>query len=124
MKTTNYENSKKLKEIGFKADTNFYWYCYDKGEECRHISEADGRGDIKSFDLETILEALPKKIKPNGVTCRFEMFSFRDDSENELFSVGYMITRNFSVSSTKDESLADTAARLLILLIEKRVVKL
>ena len=28
MEITNYEISKKLKEAGFDAETDFYWYCY------------------------------------------------------------------------------------------------
>ena len=46
MKTTNYEISKKLKEAGFEAETS--------------ISMAmDGTIDYLSYDLETILNALP-----------------------------------------------------------------
>ena len=50
-KTTSYEISKKLAEIGFKAETDrLAWDVYS------------GRGEdpFPAFDLETILEALPK----------------------------------------------------------------
>jgi len=43
MKTTSYEISKKLKEAGFEAETDFYWYCYDNGRAMRHVADADGK---------------------------------------------------------------------------------
>ena len=61
--TTNFEISKKLKEIGFEAETDIYWYCYDNGQAMRHVADADGKGNVKSYDLGTILDALPLVIE-------------------------------------------------------------
>jgi len=120
MKTTSYEISKKLAKIGFKAESNFYWYCYDRGDDLRHISEADGAGNFKSYDLETILEALPKKYGYNNHLGVYPA------------GVGYLVCdcsltteagRAEFVYRENNESLADTAALLLILLHEKGLLE-
>jgi hypothetical protein len=138
MKTTSYEISKKLKEAGFEAETNFYWYCYDNGREMRHIADADGKGDVEAYDLETLLDALPESIqykkykssdwyylflrapsrfsetnKTLGYYC--ECHEYRDN-----YSMGNGI---FEVSKlSPNESLADTAGRMWLLLKEKGLI--
>ena len=112
MKTTNYEISKKLKEAGFEAETDFYWYCYDKGQEMRHIADADGKGNVKAYDLETILDALPKINKQEKAYSTL------------LCSGGIVYTDDdyISVGKEKNESLADTAGKMWLLLKEKGLV--
>lgn len=107
-KTTNYEISKKLKEAGFEAETDFYWYCYDKGQEMRHIADADGKGNVKAYDLETILDALPKINKQEYLLCSGGIVYTDDD---------YIL-----VGKEKNESLADTAGKMWLLLKEKGLV--
>lgn len=108
MKTTSYEISKKLKEAGFEAETDFYWYCYDKGREMRHIADADGKGNVKAYDLETILDALPKINKQEYLLCSGGIVYLNDDY--------------ISVGKEKNESLADTAGKMWLLLKEKGLV--
>ncbi len=108
MKTTSYEISKKLKEAGFEAETDFYWYCYDKGQEMRHIADADGKGNVKAYDLETILDALPKINKQEYLLCSGGIVYLNDDY--------------ISVGKEKNESLADTAGKMWLLLKEKGLV--
>jgi hypothetical protein len=118
-KTTNYEISKKLAEIGFRAETGFYWYEYDKGEEMRYIADADGAGKYKAYDLETLLDALPKKLKKYGELGTL----FRSG-----FILGYNL-QNFDDLSQllqyqrQGESLADTAGLLIIWLYEENLIK-
>lgn len=109
MKITSYEISKKLKEAGFEAETDFYWYCYDKWQEMRHIADADGKGNVKAYDLETLLYALPKINKQEYLLCSGGIVYLNDDY--------------ISVGKEKNESLADTAARLLIKLYNAGFVK-
>jgi hypothetical protein len=64
MKTTNFEISKKLKEAGFKAETDYYWVECEEGIICVNayvFSDYMSGGEklCESFDLETILDALP-----------------------------------------------------------------
>ena len=143
MKTTSYEISKKLKEAGFKAETNFYWYrYYDDGLCMRHIADADGKGDVEAYDLETILDALPDSItreyksKEDGEIKEFKerliiekeeiRYSCDDienaDDVNRYFNeYGYMeeiiVFKKFN-----DNSLADTAGKMWLMLKEKGLI--
>lgn len=143
MKTTSYEISKQLKEAGFDAETNFYWYCYDNGREMRHIADADGKGDVEAYDLETLLDALPDSItreyksKEDGEVREFrerliikkeeiryscDDIENADDANRYYQEYGYM--QDISLfKKFNDNSLADTAGRLLLLLHEKNLIK-
>lgn len=106
MKTTNFEISKKLKEAGL---------------------EADGKGNVKAYDLETILDALPSVIEREGSgnNIYFKMNKNRvwyenscncDSSEYCPVNIYYRIDRQ------KNESLADTAGKMLIKLYEAGII--
>ena len=125
-KTTNYEISKKLAEIGFKAKAEKCW------AKIRHsvLSEFDlvnldfavpQNCDewVLSYDLETLLDALPKKLKNYGEL-------------GTLFSSGFILgynLPNFDDLSQllqyqrQGESLADTAGLLIIWLYEENLIK-
>jgi len=115
-KTTNYEISKKLAEIGFNQQTDFYWYCYDDGKGVRHIADADGKGNFKSYDLETLFDALPETIRNNEELNlkKNEIGYFFWDSDEIFCSIG--------AHKQENESLADTAGRLIILLESKNLI--
>lgn len=140
MKTTSYEISKKLKEIGFKVESDYLWF--EEGQAIRvgdwinpinkierHNKEkitylSNNHRSCFAYDLETILEALPSIIQDiaRPVYC-LEM-------DNNM-SFGYVyrpidddINFKYKIDVRRDDkSLADTAARLLILLHEKGLVK-
>jgi len=114
MKTTSYEISKKLAEIGFKTATSV---CKT---EKKYSIETREDPCYLSYDLETILEALPNFIENgNGtgnclvVDVAFGEIHYEGDCENDAL---------FITTTRKNESLADTAARLLILLHEKGLI--
>ena len=139
---TNFEISKKLKEAGFEAETDFYWYCYDNGLAMRHVADADGIGNVKSYDLETILDALPDSItreyksKENGEVKKFrekliiEKNKIRyscddienaDDANRYFQEYGYM--QDIGVFKKFDEdSLADTAGKMWLELKKKNLL--
>jgi len=93
MKVTSYEISKQLAEAGFKGETNT-------------TKARLGTRDYPAFHLETILEKLPKN------------YLLRSDWMECFLCGAFHVTRR-----QEDESLADTAARLLILLHEKGLIK-
>jgi len=95
-KTTNYQISKKLAEIGFRAETS------------TSISMLETK-DYSSYDLETLLDALPEINKQLPLIC----FS----------GITYLDPVNIGLSRNKNESLADIAGRMLILLHEKNLIK-
>lgn len=119
MKVTNYEISKKLKEIGFKAETEINWVEYQKYDRDKEIItwHDDQRLETwetvnslcRAYDLETLISALPKSI-----IYIEESFHFREYSDSYIA---------FSLSKVGEESLADCAARMLILLYEKGLIK-
>lgn len=133
MKTTSFEISKRLKEIGFEAYTEFYHIadenCLSRGidsddYEVKYLNIEDLHILRKSFyysayDLETLLDFLPKSINTN--TCSFEEYlqlNIDQMSYQNAFSTNYIC-----VDREENESLADVAGRLLILLHEKEIIK-
>lgn len=124
MKTTNYENSKKLAEIGFKAET--------KNEVYNENYVVNGEEPLPSYDLETLLEALPKEIELDRDNNFKEGFLKLQYGRWHIKGIGYFCAEDapiylggeiaLAVSFEGNESLADTAARLLILLHEKNII--
>ena len=139
MKTTSYEISKKLKEIGFsKKSHQFYWVKYKndimpqepKLEHWEKIAYTLEREEFPAYDLETLLEALPKYVARNSDTCG-EKNSLQVcvaskqiyyDDDLGIYK-GYRDLKQLFFTTTIDnESLADTAGRLLIKLFEAGIV--
>ena len=105
-KTTNYEISKKLEEIGFNKETNFY---YRKNDKELFINTPPNlkypeEFFLKSYDLETLLDALPDII--GGCLMIYKEGMYYQESMIE-------------VAKLENESLADTAGRLIIKLHKK-----
>ena len=145
MKTTNYELSKKLFGIGFKAETDKLWVETSFGRsvprsiqlltsdqfyysiECYRIDyepHLKPKKLCRAYDLETILEALPGFLDGNEGGefnhCSLELsIGYGQISYSGILNGGL----NIIINKTRDESLADTAARLLILLHEKDLIE-
>ena len=81
MKTTNYEISKKLHELGFGINnTSLFGWFSKKAKTVGRWIVADGikevyNFDFYSFDLETILEALPAFVKYENEIYHFWMWN-------------------------------------------------
>jgi len=124
MKVTSFQISKKLSEIGFFAETEFYWVETEKGrKQVDYVEYEVGTfyGEwkyTKAFDLETILEALPMGL--DMFDGRFVLIiDQRSFFAYANFDKG---TQILQIIKQQDESLADTAARLLITLQEKDLI--
>jgi hypothetical protein len=121
-KTTNYEISKKLAEIGFDKETNFYFteIAPDKFK-AEYYSNNNKYFLLKSYDLEILINALPEKIKVGIDRTPQSKFYF------DKISFGYAkepkIEFQFYCRIQENESLADTAGRMIILLHEKNLIK-
>ena len=107
-KTTSYEISKKLKEAGFEAETEYYWHAINDKIELHHVARA-GLGDVKAYDLETILDALRQTRKRIMIVGKSDNWGINFDYE-------------FNKYSQENESLADTAGRMWLLLKEKGLI--
>ena len=120
MKTTNFEISKKLYELGFDKETIFYYRISDRAffintpPDLKNVKEHF----LKSYDFETILEVLPKYI--NGAKTMFNEMLFI--TKSSLF-YGYQ-ARLYWTKKEPDESLTDCASRLLIKLIDDKIINL
>lgn len=149
MKTTNLEISKKLKEIGFDAETFFFWTKapkLTKTDKDRYVIALANNVDISkenemfpAYHLETLIEALPEQI-----TTEFKHFDTNefmefeetlkiyksgiryshneDDIDYIRTNYGYYSTFDLNVNEWEGESLADTAGRLLIQLSEAGII--
>jgi len=119
-KTTNFEISKKLAEIGFDKETNFYFteIAPDKFK-AEYYTNNKKYFLLKSYNLETLLDALPKSLK-----SKLELRIWFD--ENNAY-IGYQNFEGFdkalNLEQQENESLADTAGRLIILLESKNLIK-
>jgi hypothetical protein len=122
IKTTNYEISKQLAEIGFDKETNFYFteIAPDKFK-AEYYTNNKKYLLLKSYDLETLLEALPNFIENgNGtenclvVDVAFGEIHYEGDCENATL---------FITTTRENESLADTAGRLIIELYNNNFIK-
>lgn len=119
MKVTSYEISKALHKAGFKVETDFIWSTSFSDEQkppalfYHHHSVSRLSDSIAAYDLETILEALPTRlIRENS----------RNPTTQEIVLKKNSIRYGESSYLTKrseNESLADTAARLLLMILEK-----
>jgi hypothetical protein len=140
MKTTSYKISKQLAEAGFKAKTDFCWYRYNNldgspnielsyiGDNCDMDSKPmqpplDERATL-CFDLETILEALPRFIKCGGYSyCLIFWFGggwlYYELIEEPTEGIDFF---KLEIEKDKNESLADTAARLWLQLKENGII--
>jgi hypothetical protein len=129
MKTTNYEISKKLAEIGFRAECSYFYFHSDNNDYEASYLEAFGYDKISdcdiedkyypSYNLETLLDVLPKSLK-----SKLELRIWYDKKSTYI---GYQNFEGFdkalNLKQQENESLADTAGRLIILLHEKNLIK-
>lgn len=113
MTTTNFEISKKLAEIGFSRQA--FWVWTSKDCCCPFETHLDG---FRAYDLETLLDALPRFINPH------------EELSITKSCIGYFeeesivcLNTNAICEKQLNESLADTAGRLIIELYEKNLIK-
>ena len=132
MKVTNLETSRKLIEIGFGAETDFTWNreiinCGNLSKEHIFIKYNNGwsSGDkiCPCYDLETIVDMFPLKIGGYG----YFSIGARKDNPSMPFAIGYNLECDedygmLFCDQIEGESLATTAAKLLIMLHEKGLI--
>lgn len=126
MKTTSYEISKKLHQAGFKP----------KNEEDRIWNYKGQQRDLyPAYDLETIIEALPKFLSGEQLEIEEDSCYYSDQTplvlsySGKIAEFAYLVysedwDTRFEIQQEEGESLADTAARLLLLLHKKGIIKL
>ena len=103
-KTTSYEISKKLEEAGFSRQPFWIW----TSEQCCAPYQTNYDG-FRSYDLETILDALKQTGKRIMIVVKNDNWGINFDYE-------------FNKYSQENESLADTAGRMWLMLKEKGII--
>ena len=147
-KTTSYKISKQLKEAGFEAETDYNFIERNNQKvflrNIKELTDIELMNEIgvfiKSYDLETLLDALPdsiqyKKYKSSNCYYLFLRAPSRYSETNK--TLGYYCECNeymdnyrmgeedgiFEFSKlSPNESLADTAGKMWLLLKEKGLV--
>lgn len=110
MKTTNYEISKKLKEIGFEADFNFHYKATDSINLYDSGYEDYKERNTPSYDLETLLKAFP-----NITGIDFENGEIHyQNSYTDYLSKRDGIRTEFYYKMDKNELLVDAVGKLLL----------
>lgn len=127
VKVTSFNVSKKLAEIGFKSETKKCW-CTHNGIKpwCAVVDfDADDKVNeqILAYDLETLLEALPKQYEDKFGYTQSLFLDMADKLSIYYDGEFGNIPRKNEVVREENESLADTAARLILKLHEKNLIK-
>jgi len=120
MKVTSYKISKKLAEAWFEAGAQFYWVKWNEGEpELIHRAELTPAliEKVAAYDLETILDNISFVIQDLEKDKNYWFAMNQQDLSYISFDGETNI--DFYTPRQENESLADTAARLLLKLIEK-----
>ena len=117
MKTTSYEISKKLKEAGFEAETDYNFIERNNQKvflrNIKELTDIELMNEIgvfiKSYDLETLLDALKQTGKRIMIEIKSDNWGINFDYE-------------FNKYSQENESLADVAGKMWLLLKEKGLI--
>lgn len=132
MKCTSFEISKKLAEIGFTGggDT-IYWYDpkgvlnYDQAGIYLTSKQQDEA--ILAFDLETILRILPSNLsikRPKKIdNILLKGHYYLAWEPNSFYYGNGILDDSFYCHNLVVETMADTAARLLIKLAEQKIIQ-
>jgi hypothetical protein len=126
MKTTNYEISKKLEEIGFNKETIFYYLKTDKEFFINTPPDLKNSEEffLKSYDLEILLDALPEKISRYNIYFKMNKDGlWYENSCNCDSNQSCPVESYCHIEIKNNESLADIAGRMIILLHEKNLIK-
>jgi len=121
---TSLEVSKELKELGVDLPTLWSWQGYRDVEKnrdrdfCIEPYQGKSHEQYKCYVLETLLDALPK----SPVIIDYESSFFLDFEDQALGYFGICDNTNFNVKMKSENNLATTAAKLLIKLLQDKVI--
>lgn len=123
MKVTSYEISRKLFKVGFREKAVFFWFnkthCASNHEKLIGGSVSETEGAYGAYDLETLLKVLPTHISTKRGLAIFVMrknsIFYEIERQNEFQEVVFGELKN-------ELSWADTAALLILRLLEKKII--
>lgn len=125
------EIAKRLKELGVKQDSLFYYLNID-GEGIYYIyyddylpEDYEYEGDpISAFTASELLELLPKYIKQGNFEFYYTQMPSKHLDEWIIFYRNSFVSwNNFDGEDQSDKSIANCMGKMLIYLIEKGLIK-
>lgn len=130
---TDLETSKKLRELGVELRTELSWYGYQKLDRPKQlivdIDPVDNGYETFTyiedcFTLEQILEVLPSEKKWRNINLQMAITKRNYDIIGDNYDIGwhYPGGQLNTISPNSGENLATCAAKLLIELIEDKVI--
>jgi len=140
------EYAKKLKELGIKQNSLFYWCNTVNGEYIFFRNENSWKDEISAFTISELLALLPHRItikenEPyNSFRLRIEKGIWSKDNNNlhdistfkEFYSINYYCETTSQqldwifvslMQNKTDENLSNACAKMIIYLIENGYVK-
>jgi hypothetical protein len=114
---TDLETSKRLKELGCEAETDFCWIPCNKKYmlvDCKY-EPIILKDDIPAYTLEQILNELPRNIMISQIVYDLSIDNYDIGYHNILFKKTY-------IQFSKQNNLATAAAKLLIKLKENEII--
>jgi len=120
------ELAKKLKELGVKQKSFFYYELISLTNEY-HVSWdfSDGKGEYSSFTVAELLELLPFEIFNN---FNYGLVIKKSYNDFEVIYDTYTIdgddNRNFQLKYEFDKNPANACAKMLIYLIENNLINI
>ncbi len=127
MKTTSFEISKKLKEVGVMLDDYTYCYCaegqlWNAGFEISPWENEDLNDYYAAYTLEDILEVLPIEISVKTKMLDITSYWLEIDYCSKCFWYSNEYCSVYQTDFEENKTLADTAARLLSKLIADKII--
>src|SRR5260370_11682568 len=130
---TSLELSKKLKELGVKQESAFYWErsMFTDGWELQSIERASLKASYEIYSAFTVAELgemLPSSIKYTLAGGRKPKYSHylhmlsSDHFSSGKWTVSYSTYRSNRTIDFMDDSEADARAKMLIYLLEMKMV--
>jgi len=128
---TSLELSKKLMELGVPQHSCFYWNCKDeKVVYNKHLGVAPidfGRGYVSAFTVAELGEMLPDSITENGQTALLETRRCNGGWYIRYITIyrnSVIIPAHRQLIGDPNETEADARAKMLIYLIENKLISL
>lgn len=121
----NLELSKRLKELGVKQESLFKWSYYEKRDEMtdsyfwivKHLSRTIGDNEYSAFTASELLEMLPNEINNSEYIYVIQKYP----NEYEIRAWHKFDTMILKI--TFDKSLCNALAKMLIHLIEQKLIE-
>lgn len=128
-KVTSLDLSKRLKELGVKQESLFYWSFYKDQSQVLYPQQEVFKESWKldpnycsAFTVAELGEMLPDKIRPENQWDHYILYSMKNTSDGE-WVVRYEINKTVWCATAGDTE-TNARAKMLIYLLENKLITL